>query len=475
MSLARFPADLRTPGLPNHKVLFIYCRMKPVLQQHLGTLFPRSDGYRRSGVPGLAREEEAVFRPFPYHERHLQCVWADARHRPSGLVTTDGEPVEVEHPGDWNLEAGPDFRHAVLLLGKERRRVSGDLEVHIHANAWKLHGHSNDPRHANVRFHAVYFQGEEVPGLVQIPLQGPLSADPAFSFENIDPSAYPYAIPAGSFPLKGMDPDRKRAWLEAAGEERLRRKAERLSMAMQSREPAQVLWEEVMAALGYKQNKTPFRQLAHRIPLARLRSMASSPEEAYALLLGLSGLLPVNPASSWDGEARAFFRTAWDCWWKKGDTLKDLALRKDEWTLAGIRPANHPIRRLMAAAFYAFRIPQLADRPELLLHFPDNFWAARTTWKSTCAPHALVGPPRADAILVNILVPFRAATGRPLPDLATLPAEPANSILRQTAYALFGPDHTPKTYRSALARQGLIQVFHDYLLTRRLDELKLIL
>ena len=149
----------------------------------------------------------------------------------------------MEHPGDWNLEAGPDFLNAVLLIGKERRRVSGDLEIHIHAGAWNQHGHANDPRYAHVRFHVVYFQGQEIPGLVQIPLQQILKADPFFSFENIDPAAYPYSVPSGDFPLKALHPDRKILLLESAGEERLRLKAERLALALQSKEPEQVLWK----------------------------------------------------------------------------------------------------------------------------------------------------------------------------------------------------------------------------------------
>ena len=38
-----------------------------------------------------------------------------------------------------------------------------------------------------------------------------------------------------------------------------------------------------------------------------------------------------------------------------------------------------------------------------------------------------------------------------------LQVEPVNSVIRETAYTLFGPDHSPKLYRSALARQGLPQ------------------
>jgi len=442
------------------------------LSQSLTACFPRSMEYRLPARPAMLHESAVPIRPFPYTERHLQSIWADPRHRPTQLRTSDGESITVEHPGDWNLEAGPDFNNAVLLIGKEKRRVCGDLEIHIHANAWHQHGHGNDPRYDNVRFHVVYFQGTEVPGLIQIPLQEGLSSDPHFSFENIDTTAYPYSIPAGDFPLKSLHPDKKILLLESAGEERLRLKTARLSIALQSKESDQVLWEELMAALGYKNNKSPFRQLAVRLPLARLRMLATTTDKAYALLLGLSGLLPTHPDPTWNTETRTFVRNIWDCWWKQSEELKELALAKSDWTLSGIRPANHPVRRLMAAAHYAFRIPDIVHDEKLLTHLPDNFWNSHSTWKTECPPTALVGQSRANAVITNILIPFRAVTGALDLHLDQLPVEPTNSIIRQTAHALFGPDHTPKVYRSALARQGLIQIFHDYLITHRLDELK---
>ncbi len=443
-----------------------------VIQHRLLVYFPRSADYRGDAPFSGVREAALECHSFPYQERHLQCLWADPRYRPTALSTTDGETVYVEHPGDWNLEAGPDFLNAVLLIGKEKRHICGDLEIHIHANAWHQHGHDDDTRYARVRFHVVYYQGVEIPGLTQIPLHDSLSSDPRFSFENIDVTAYPHSIPAGDFPLKGMHPDDKIRLLESAGEERLRLKAERLAFSMQSREPEQVLWEELLAALGYKNNKSLFRQLAARLPLARLRSLTSTPDEAYALLLGLSGLLPSSPDAAWPDDTRKFVRRAWDFWWKQTDALKEQALQKSEWTLSGIRPANHPARRLMAAAHYAFRIDELMQDENLLTGFPENFWNTHISWKSKCEPTALVGKSRAHAIITNILIPFRAATGKPGFDLKKLPVEPTNSIIRQTAHALFGPDHTPKVYRSALARQGLIQIFQDYLITHRLHELE---
>lgn len=458
--------------------------------------FPRAASYRNGDTKNAVCESAAPFRHFPYRERHLQCLWVDPRLRPTGLKTSEGEPVDVEYPGDWNLEAGPDFLNAVLLAGKEKRRISGDLEIHIHPSGWNQHGHADDPRYANVRFHIVYFQGMETPGLIQIPLQETLAIDPRFSFENIDIAAYPYSIPSGAFPLLGMHPDQKIQWLESAGEERLRLKAERFAFAMQSKESDQFLWEELMASLGYKNNKAPFRRLAGLLPLARFRSLAKTPNEAYALLLGLSGLLPANPDPAWDAETRIFVRSVWDFWWRKSTELKEQALKKCEWTLSGIRPANHPVRRLMAAAHYAFRIPRLeGDTPSetrtkigigigsgsggvspstrnRLTTFPPNFWNTHISWKTKCKSTALVGASRANAIVTNTLIPWRAATGTTELNLNHLPVEPINSIIRQTAHTLFGPDHTPKVYRSALARQGLIQIFHDYLITHRLNELR---
>jgi len=433
----------------------------------INPLFPRSARYQNGNTLDAVHESITPFRHFPYRERHIQCLWADPRLRPNQLTTTDGEPVVIEHPGDWNLEAGPDFRNAVLLVGKEQQRIAGDLEIHIHPAAWKQHGHANDPNFANVRFHIVYFQGVEIPGLIQISLQEILATDSCFSFENIDLTAYPYSIPSGDFPLRQMHPDQKIDWLESAGEERLRLKAERFAFAMQSKEPDQLLWEELLAALGYKNNKAPFRRLATTLPLARLHTLATTPVEAYALLLGLSGLLPPNPNIEWDTETRKFIRSIWDIWWKQASDLREQAFTKTDWVLAGIRPTNHPIRRLMAAAHYAFQIPH----PKLT-EFKPNYWNTHLSWKAPCTPTALVGTARANAIVTNILVPWKAATGSEELNLERLPVEPTNSIIRQTAHTLFGPDHTPKVYRSALARQGLIQIFHDYVITHRLDELR---
>ena len=83
----------------------------------------------------------------------------------------------------------------------------------------------------------------------------------------------------------------------------------------------------------------------------------------------------------------------------------------------------------------------------------------------------MVGQDRLSAIELNVVAPYRLAKGCATV-LQNLPVEPMNSVIRETAYTLFGPDHSPKLYRTALARQGLVQIFGDFILSGRFADLR---
>ena len=99
------------------------------------------------------------------------------------------------------------------------------------------------------------------------------------------------------------------------------------------------------------------------------------------------------------------------------------------------------------------------------------FWMEHIGWTGTRKKAELVGKGRLQAMELNVLVPFRLVNGDATA-LEHLLVEPMNSVIRETAYTLFGPDHSPKLYRTALARQGLIQIFHDFILAGRVGDLK---
>ena len=466
----------------------------------LSQFFPKADAYTDLLEPTGNRVRETVGEEtaFAYTERHLQCAWYDPLYRPARLLSSEGEKVVVQDPGRWNLEAGPDLLDATLIIGPQRRRRRGDIEIHIRPQDWTVHGHRSDPAYAGVIAHVSYLPGvlpeSDLPaGTVQISIRDALAANPAFSFDGIDITAYPYASPTGKPRPCGdivasWPPAERAALLEMSGQQRLKEKAARMSRAIADRGPEQALYEGIMLALGYKRNRIPFDHLARRLSLQKLREEANhDATRAYALLLGVAGLMPARLLDQWDAETRTFIRRLWDHWWKQESRWNPLVIPRSVWQLSGIRPQNSPLRRLAAAADLftneAGPISKLsfvtitAAKPwfkeaEALFQSSGatGYWKNRLTFSA--APQkketALIGRQRIGAILSNAVIPHLAATGvDTTPLLSQVPPEHDNNILRQTAFALFGRDHNPALYRDGLQQQGLLQIFHDFCLNNK--------
>jgi hypothetical protein len=466
---------------------------------HAKEVFPGACRYRALRLPrsGILREAPPDI-TFPWSERHLCCVWADPEWRPAPLVTSDGRQIVVENPGRWNLEAGPDFLDAVIRTTPDEAVFRGDVEIHIRPADWRHHGHTADRRYGRVIAHVTYFDGvlpaHDLPSsILQIALRQPLRKVPSFSFDSLDVLAYPFATLSSAPPcsslLKAWNPEQRIELLESAGEERLRLKTARLVESMSGVDPEQVLYEETMGALGYKHNRTPFQKLARILPLERLRQdSANDPIQAYALLAGISGLLPARTHPLWDDETRVFVRQLWDFWWKHQARWQPSILRRDEWVLANVRPVNSPLRRLMAASELFTGVTPPVNS------LIASCTAAEPSWRTVCqllqasgnlsywawhhglaaprntVPSSLIGPGRAATILANVLIPWTAATTRneiSRDQLRRLPAEDDNHFARHTAHALFGHDHHPSLYHSGLRQQGLLQIFNDFCLNSR--------
>lgn len=368
-------------------------------------------------------------------ERHVQAIWYDGRLRPANLFSRRGESVRVLSPGEWNSEAGPDFLRAVLEIGKDRRRVVGDVEVHLCPNDWDLHGHGSDPGYRNVVAHVTWSCGP-VPGslppeAISIWLGRFVASNPSFSPLQIDLDTYPYAnIAAEASPCAkrlGNDPDLAHEVLARAGRRRLGLKARRLVGRLCARPSAdgasrrQVFYEEVMSALGYKKNQSQFLHVAERVPIAAL---PPEREAAKTAMLVAGGF--------------------------------------EEWSRCGIRPGNSPEHRLECAAdvFTATPTITLADA------YDFSRAACRSMVTMMCGER-FMGRGRAAAILANVVLPFAIAEERTAGCPDWLPPEDVSEPVRLTAYRMFGRDHNPAALYSSngLLIQGLLQIHRECCLT----------
>lgn len=345
-------------------------------------------------------------------ERHVQAIWYDAALRPSSLRTMRGCRVEVVDPGAWNLEAGPDFLKAVLRLGRNRRRVEGDVEIHLRPSDWTAHGHGDDLRYSGVVAHVTWYAGvppDSLPdGCVSVCLGRCVAAFGGISPCEIDVAAYPYAkLPATPRPCEGVladDPDLAVEVLRMAGRARIAMKAQRLAALMMRRgDPDQVFYEELFCALGYSKNTVPFRALAERLPL---RNLPLSEVAAYE---ALNCVAEVDVAAC------------------------------HSWRRANVRPNGTPeVRMADAAAMFTGGKPR----------------------------H--IGRGMSAAILTNVIVPIAIARGRLSEPPRWLPPECMNAVMRLAAFRLFGRDHNPALYSgNGVLQQGLIHIHREHCLAVR--------
>ncbi|HEX2909695.1 MAG TPA: DUF2851 family protein [Chloroflexia bacterium] len=363
-------------------------------------------------------------------EIDLAQIW-NSQLWPPGLElkTTSGQPVQVIYRGRWSSGFGPDFKGAMVRIGSEL--FKGDVELHLVSGDWRLHGHHQDQRYNQVVLQVTLEDnqgqtgktltqgGSVVPVVALLPLFKQKGVTLASSLEmarasgtrlgSLSESAGPCCervaehIPQLPHLLERLD---------RLGLERFDQRVSRFEAACaldpdsEQTQAAQSLWSGLLEALGYSNNKAPFRRLAEALPFSTLLELdreacrrKESPEERLltleAALLGTAGLLPSQRRLKTIVESRpvqAGFFAAED-YQEPPDQEDYLAnrytgelerrwnwlarhlaavlpvpfqpLSERDWTFARLRPPNHPSRRIAGLARLLVRW-QSGDESEFL-------------------------------------------------------------------------------------------------------------
>lgn len=448
--------------------------------------------FRRRALPGAALHEG---RPADAPaERLLQSIWFHQRLQRDRLQTADGRRVTVLHPGFWNREAGPDFRDAVIQFDTDAPR-SGDIEVDLHSSAWRGHGHDRNAAFHRVILHVTWEPAGSAP-IPTLPLQGRLDAPLAELAEVLGGESAQQLPPALAgqccAPLKELSAETLRELLEQAALCRLQAKAAHLAARARQAGWEQALWEGLFRALGYKHNTWPMQRLGEISAALRMTGPDAAPLLAWqARLLGISGLLPSDWACSSEraGRPDLHLRRLWDIWWRERERFSDVMLPRHVWRIGGLRPANHPQRRLALAAhwlavndlpariekWFASSLPDKAAPAALLdaLQPPaDDFWSHHWTLAARMdKPQPLLGGTRATDLAINVILPWlwaRADAGgnTALRDLArrrylAWPPAEDNATLKLARQRLLGGRALPRPATAAL-QQGLLQIVRDF-------------
>jgi hypothetical protein len=349
-------------------------------------------------------------------ELDLALIWNAQRWQPGfTLATSDGAAVEVVYRGRWSGGFGPDFKGAIVRVGN--RLLRGDIELHLRSGDWRLHGHHQDPRYNNVVLQFALednsFPCEQTHAGAELPV---IALLPLFKLANISLQEALADVKGNGTRLGSISestepccnriaerhpdlPELLRQ-LDKLGEQRFEERAGRYEAAATldpddgDQAATESLWSGLLEALGYSQNKTPFKKLAEALPFATVvnfdreaRQRRESSEERLlnmeALLLGAAGLLPsqrnLRPVKKTHAhvhdaktdyvapdadDSKIDFIAAnytdelerrWDLL-RRGLDNGGALLREKDWTFARLRPPNHPARRIAGLARLIVRL-----------------------------------------------------------------------------------------------------------------------
>jgi len=321
----------------------------------------------------------------------------------------------------------------------------------------------------------------------QVVIQHQLDSPLEQLYDEIDLDAYPHNVgdhhgqcaPV----LRALPTDSLSALLDTAGDERFAAKVRRFLRWIHRMGPEQAFYEGWMEALGYKANKVAFRMLAQRLPLSELNDRRS---QLAPLLFGLANFLPTGAPQARHTAGAQYAKRLWSAWWKLRPDFEDRILPPQSWRFTGVRPANHPHRRLGAAAALLKKHPQFMEKvigavesggdPEKLFsEIRDDYWSYHFTLgsKTQSRSSELIGASRAREIVANVVLPFVAAYAENNGDrklyetvkeqYARLPAAPSNSVVRLATGQLFEQSSAMRRFiKTTRQQQGLMQIFHDF-------------
>ena len=355
-------------------------------------------------------------------EELLYFIWQFQYVANQPLITTDGEPVEVLHPGFRNGNAGPDFLNARLRIAGID--WVGTVEAHVRTSDWLVHRHQGDKAYDNVILHIVWHHDRAVPRpdgtrLPTLEL-APLTSDNLLNkYSSL--TANTDVIPcAGQFRM--VKPLRQTAMLDKALLERLERKATDVQLLYDATGQD---WEEtayrlLAIHLGSKVNTDPMEQLTRTVPLRVLHKHRDNLTQLEALLFGTAGLLDDNPETDAPpDEYRAVLHREHQFLATKY-ALTDRQLAAHVWKWGKLRPAGFPTMRLAQLARLIHQHGSLfslligtADAPALLTLLqimPSAYWQTHYRFgKAGAKVSASLGEATATSLLINVAVPLLAA------------------------------------------------------------------
>lgn len=352
-------------------------------------------------------------------EELFQFIWQYRLYSATGnLFTTDGQLIQVAHPGYPNKNAGPDFLEARIRMGATL--WAGHVELHLKSSDWKRHHHEEDPLYNKLILHVVFQHDETIAtadGSVFPTLElGPhLNQELLLRYENLlNQTRF---VPCAAH----LEDITELQWVNLKSRmlsERLEQKIQeiRLTRYRVKGNWQELFYLELASGFGLHVNKDIFRQLAASIPLNILSRCKQSLFRIEALLFGQAGMLDSEFHERYPRllqQEYAFLRIKYN--------LKSIP--QEHWKFLRMRPANFPTVRIAQFAALIHQSSQLAGKileAETLHQLESLFtielspyWLTHYTFQEASSEkNKAPGKAFIRLLILNVLIPYVYVYGK---------------------------------------------------------------
>jgi len=350
-------------------------------------------------------------------EQFLHYLWKYRLYKPGLYATSQGEPLEIIHPGLHNTDSGPDFFNAKIKIGDTL--WAGNVEIHQKTSDWNRHGHQTDAAYDNVILHVVAHHDAEVTNS-----SGALIPSWEIPIDNSHLKNYEALLKNQNWVacapcLEKVNPLELYGWIERMTIEKLESKVDIIRRML---EQYQNNWDEVFYLMlvrnfGFGINSQPFEQLARNTPWLIVLKNNDHLPRLEALFLGQAGFLS---DLIYEDDYIQILQREYKFLNKKYHLTQ---LPQHHWKFLRLRPSNFPTIRLvqLAKLFHKgnisfSRILQTRCRESLVELFnvdAGDYWDTHYRPGAESANHTKhLGKTSIELLMINTLVPVLFAYGK---------------------------------------------------------------
>ncbi|SEB08451.1 DUF2851 family protein [Pedobacter hartonius] len=279
------------------------------------------------------------------NEDFLHYIWQYRLLTRLDLYCTNGETLQIIHPGSRNTNAGPDFNTAKLRIGGQL--WVGDVEIHVRASDWLLHHHQENRSYDSVILHVVCEDDAVI-------CRTDGSLVPVFLLKDLIPEAmfgkYRALLEGRNFfpcaqQIGQVDHITVQRMLNRMVTERFLEKTAELEFHLEQNHHN---WNETFHMLlirnfGFRVNNLPFQLLAAGLPATLLAKHRDQPLQIEALLFGQAGFLEGDFKDSYPRQLQSEY-----LFLKKKYQLQPED--KSLWKFLRMHPQNFPVLRIAQLA-----------------------------------------------------------------------------------------------------------------------------